>query len=79
LYWTAFSSTSKDENIAKRFASNNGIIFIIKISENRPYHNLEIPLDWSYFPSEKEVLLMPNFHFRVTNRELKEGYDYIYI
>lgn len=45
---------------------DNGVIFIISISENTPFHNLEIPNDWTCYGTEMEVLLLPNFHFIVT-------------
>ena len=73
LFWPAFTSTSMNSKIAKEFSGKDGVIFVITVAENKPYHNLTIPCDWSYFPREKEVLLMPNFHFRVVKITKKPG------
>ena len=81
LFWPAFTSSSQNPTIAKEFSGKDGVIFVITVNENKPYHNITIPFDWSYFPREQEVLLMPNFHFRVTKitQEAGEKYDYVHI
>jgi len=65
-FWTAFTSTSKTLETAKEFATCEGIIFYIKVAENKPYHNIELAkCDSGY--NEQEVLLLPNFYFTVTD------------
>ena len=72
LFWPAFTSSSKNVNVAEAFGGG-GVIFVITVGENSPYTNIDLPSDWSYFPVEDEVLLLPNFHFRVT--KVEEGED----
>lgn len=76
-YWTSFSSTSTTENIAKEFAKvtdysgktmSKGTIFKIMVSENYPYHNCNLPEDWSFHGRENEVLLFPFFNFKVIRK-----------
>lgn len=81
-YWAAFSSTSKDEKVALNMARRgrpkdaNVVIFEVYVSnENSPATNLELPPSWSFYPSEKEVLLLPFFCFQVVSirNEPQEG------
>ncbi|TNV83129.1 hypothetical protein FGO68_gene10046 [Halteria grandinella] len=69
-YWQALSSTSKSYTVALRFAQRDktpadAVIFKITCSENKPITKYEVLPDWSFYPSEQEVLLMPNFCFVV--------------
>jgi hypothetical protein len=72
-YWPCFSSTSKLKDFAvkrsRRGVSNNpALIFEIYTStDNDPPTNVELPRSWSFYPSEKEVLLMPFFCFQVVS------------
>lgn len=56
IYWSSFSSTSKDEEVAKRFSGHEGVVFKIKVMNAK---------DISYFSAfaEKEVLLPPSISF----------------
>ena len=69
LFWPAFTSTSKDIKVSKSFIGETGVLFVITVGENQPYTNIELPSDWSYFPVQNEVVLLPNFNFRVTKVE----------
>ena len=47
-------------------ADKNIIIFEVYVSnENSPATNLELPQSWSFYETEKEVLLLPFFCFQV--------------
>jgi hypothetical protein len=67
--WSAFTSTSLDINVAKRFAKSNGTIFEIELDRYVPHPHASIS-HISYYPGEKEVLILPFFSFyEVSRRE----------
>lgn len=67
MLFSSFSSSSKDYFVAKRFSCGGTIIRIFTCGENNPATKIEFQegKDWSFFESEKEVLLMPAFQFQV--------------
>mmetsp|Transcript_1837 Transcript_1837/g.1758 ORF Transcript_1837/g.1758 Transcript_1837/m.1758 type:complete len:89 (-) Transcript_1837:545-811(-) len=71
-FWLAFSSTSKTIGNTEEFTASGGATFFIKVSENKPYHNIDLKNEPSAHPNEKEVLLLPNFYFEVLKVQ-KEG------
>ena len=79
LFWPAFTSTSKEMKTPKDFCCGGGVIFLITVGENSPYTNIELPSDWTYFSNQKEVILLPNFHFRVTKVEEEKDEDYVFV
>merc|ERR1712051_467994 len=66
VYWSSFTSVSKNPAQAKEFAQDRGIIFRIRAHECR-----EVAA-YSEFPEEEEALLRPNTKLKVT-RALYEG------
>ena len=71
-YWPCFCSTSKSLDVGRNFARYEvkddiwTTVFKINLSKkNDMASNLNFPQDWSYFPGEEEVLLMPGFCFMV--------------
>ena len=65
-YWPCFSSTTKNRRVAENWSrkDNKSFIFEIFVSENNyPYTNIDLPRDWSFYPTEEEVLLLPFFCF----------------
>jgi len=57
IHWSAFSSTTTDIEVAKRFASNSKIIFAIKILNGKDIQK------YSVMKGENEILLHPNMTF----------------
>ena len=79
-FWTSFTSTSLNRQVAECFAGEGGIIFKIHVGENKPYTNLILPRSWSSFPDEEEVLLFPNFCFAVLSKKKQaDGYTEVVI
>jgi len=69
-YWPAFTSTSENKSLAINWSNrgkkeNPALIFEIYLSPNNPHTGMKLPNDWSFYPSEQEVLLMPFFCFQV--------------
>ena len=78
-FWPSFTSTSQDESVAKHFAGQNGVIFVIKLNSDDVHPNVIIDKDWSAFPREKEVLLLPYFALTTTSIVDQDGFTYIYV
>ena len=79
-FWPGFSSTSKDKNFARDRSrgdkdENPALIFEIFVAanSNNPSCNIDLPRNWSFYPSEKEVLIMPFFCFTVLAIEEDEN------
>ena len=49
---------------------------MIRVSENNPYHNLDLE-SYSLYPGEREVLLLPHFYFEVMKTRKKGKYTFI--
>ena len=50
------------------------IFRIFVSSQNSPLSNIEIPDgDWTYYPSEQEVLLFPFFAYQVLKAKVEDG------
>jgi len=71
IHWSAFSSASNDINIAKGFATEGGIILEIKILNGR------VLGDYSFYPTESEIVLSPNTTFIVSDIHDNAGYTQI--
>jgi len=78
-YWPSFCSTSKVRDVGVRYSrlqvNHNAWPTTFKIhlsSKNQLTTNIGLTPDWTYFPLEEEVLLMPGFCFIVVKRERKE-------
>ena len=84
-YWPQFTSTTKNMNTAKGFSrqsqkrdSFKGVFLIFKIYLCSPmYNQIQSNIDmigenWTFFPTEEEVNLLPFFHFQVINSESKK-------
>ena len=71
VQWGAFSSTSQNEGVSKRFINKaKGVLFKLTVVSGA------LVSEYSLFPMEGEVLLSPNTRFTVS-RELytdEEGY-----
>eukprot|EP00759_Apiculatamorpha_spiralis_P052154 PhF_6_TR5616/c0_g1_i4/m.8135 len=64
IHWRAFTSTSQDERVARAsFAVGGGVLFEIDITDGRDIK------PYSLFSIEKEILLLPNSEFMVTERD----------
>jgi hypothetical protein len=72
-YWPSFTSTSTDLQVALGFAQASGIVFEIRLSSVNPHPHLKVPSNWSSYPTEKEVLLLPHFSLKVISCEEKLG------
>ena len=72
-FWTSFTSTSLNREVAACFAGPGGVIFKIHVAENKPFTNIQLPRSWSNFPDEEEVLLFPNFCFAVISKKKDEA------
>ena len=67
--WHALTSTSLDRHIALRFAGPGGVLFVIK---RDPTHASAADVSqYSQFPNEQEVLLLPSTRFSVVNVQEK--------
>ena len=75
-FWSAFSSTSLNINVARGFAGSNGTIFEIRLSQTEPHPNASIS-NVSAYPSEEEVLILPFFPIKEISR--KDDGDLTYI
>ena len=54
--------------------SNWSTVFEIYLSaHNKLVTNIKLPPDWSYAPTEQEVLLMPGFCYMVVGTERDDG------
>jgi hypothetical protein len=78
-YWPGFSSTSKSRSVAKTFSMNRATVefptaFIFEIylaqSHVECMTHIDLPRDWSHYPVEQEVLLLPFFHYMVVGSRL---------
>ena len=68
--WHALTSTSLDREIALSFAGEAGVLFVIK---RDPTHASAADVSqYSQFPDEQEVLLLPSTRFRVVNVQEKK-------
>jgi hypothetical protein len=67
MYWPAFSSCSSDVKQSVLFAQGKKacLIFEIRLSKTNPHPHLRIPKEWSAYPTEAEVLLLPYFALKV--------------
>lgn len=54
VFWSAFSSTSSDREVAKQFSGDSGVIFHIEVLKAKSI------AAFSAHPAEAEVLLPPN-------------------
>mmetsp|Transcript_69386 Transcript_69386/g.185132 ORF Transcript_69386/g.185132 Transcript_69386/m.185132 type:complete len:310 (+) Transcript_69386:405-1334(+) len=76
VHWSAFSSTTPDREVAEMFAGPRGVLLRITLpkerrSKARDIHKLSVF-------DEREVLLLPNFSFVVSDTgKLENGYDVI--
>jgi len=74
ILWSGFTSTTTDLQSAKVFAGAEGIIFKIKalgVKNISPY---------SFYPREKEVMLLPNTILIVTSpltKDKNSGYSFV--
>jgi hypothetical protein len=59
VIWSGFTSGTKKLEIAKDFATKDGLIFKIKI------HNGKIISIFSCIPNEEEIILFPNSKFMI--------------
>jgi len=72
IHWSAYSSTTSDLSVAKKFAGKSGIILKIKIFNGKSV------TDYSPFPTENEVILSPNMRFIVSS-DVYAMNDYCFI
>jgi len=73
IHWSGLSSATEDISIAKSFTDINGILFKIHIYEGKAISN------YSFAPSENEILLSPNMKFRVVSELFRDDDGYLYI
>lgn len=71
VQWDAFSSTSASRDVANKFKGSNGVLFVIR---RDPNHAAAADIsEYSQFPGEQEVLLLPGMRFRVRDINRKDG------
>ena len=70
IQWGAFSSTSTDVQATRGFTDQaKGVIFKLTVRTGRSIN------DFSFFPTEGEILLTPNHRFIVTSEPYElDGY-----
>lgn len=54
ITWSGFTSCSTKESVAKSFAKNSGLLFVIEVANGKSI------MPFSAIPAEEEVLLPPN-------------------
>ena len=73
VQWEAFSSTSTIRNVAMEFAGEGGTVFVIR---RDPKHAAAADVsEYSSFPRENEILLLPRMRFRVLDIHLRDRYS----
>ena len=72
IHWSGFTSTSNLVETAKRFAGRGGVVMRIRIASGR---NIT---EYSFFPTEDEVLLSPNVRLVVNSVLQYSNEDDIY-
>ena len=71
VQWDAFSSTSTSRKVANYFRGDGGVLFVIR---RDPSHVAAAEIaEYSNFPNEEEVLLLPGMRFHVTNVQHKQA------
>lgn len=78
-FWPSFTSTSRNIDIAYEFAGEGGFIFVITLCKDNVHPNVILNNDWSKYPRQEEVLLLPYFSVRTTAITKKDGYTFIYL
>jgi hypothetical protein len=72
IHWSAFTSATKNEKVAKHFATKKGIVFEIKANTGK------FISPFAFFENEEEILLLPNRKFiYVEKKNKKDGYVYV--
>ena len=72
VQWDAFSSTSTSREVAERFRGKQGVLFVVR---RDPNHAAAADIsEYSQFPNEHEVLLLPQMRFRVLDIHQKDGF-----
>ncbi|CAG9333360.1 unnamed protein product [Blepharisma stoltei] len=76
-FWSAFTSTSKNEAVSRNDDFGGNVQFEIYLSGIRPHPHIVIPAGWSMVTSENEVLLLPYFPFKVEaiHKDLTDNYN----
>jgi len=73
IFWSGYTSSTPDIDVAKNFANEKGIILKIKIN------NGKVIKKYSYITQEDEVLIRPNSKFIVKKALYKGDDDYYYV
>ena len=86
-YWPTFSSTTTDRNVGLGFAKSMAgkdeppVCFEIYLSSTNTcptnIHTANSSQQWSFYPSEQEVLLFPFFAFQVVKIIIIDGIKHI--
>ncbi|CAG9313940.1 unnamed protein product [Blepharisma stoltei] len=71
-FWSAFTSTSKERAVARSPAFGGNVLFRIQLSKKNAHPHMCIE-DWSVYPDEKEVLLLPYFPLVIKSIQLKQS------
>jgi hypothetical protein len=74
IFWSGFTSTTVDINVAQTFAGQDGVVFRINVSNGKVIAALSV------LGGEKEVLLLPNAGLVVSKEmhtELADGKQYL--
>ena len=70
VQWDAFTSTSTSRDVANGFRRSNGVLFVIR---RDPSHAAAAEIsEYSNYPDEAEVLLLPGMRFRVLDIHYKQ-------
>lgn len=71
--WDAFSSTSTSREVADSFRGKHGVLFVVR---RNPDHAAAADIsEYSHFPDEHEVLLLPQMRFRVLDIHKRDGFS----
>ncbi|CAD8155857.1 unnamed protein product [Paramecium octaurelia] len=80
IFWNTLASTSTKEEVAKRFCTKPyKILFEITLNQQNPHPYFQLKDYNSEFPNEGEVILFPQFEFKVVDIYSKNGYQYVKI
>ncbi|CAK76233.1 unnamed protein product (macronuclear) [Paramecium tetraurelia] len=78
MFWNTLASTSTKENVARCFCNKRyKILFEITLNQQNPHPYFVIETYHSQYPNEGEVILFPQFEFKVVDMYNKDNIQYV--